>query len=287
MEKEILICGGCSFTAGGGFDDPVIFEKEFGVPLKNKVIPDLISSNNSLSLFIKDKLWPSHLKTLTGHDEVYNCAIGGQGIDSTLNFFIDLILELKEKFPNSKIDAIYQIPESAREEVWVDKFERPVSILTHLSDESDIKKNYYSNFFNDEYAFFNQIQRLYRFKKTAELLNINVHLFCWDEKFTKNSKEIQKLKNKMKFSSDTRENQKFWYYHLGNVFEYPRISLDKQLKYLNVLEFDGHGINWHAIEKYDNFTFEQKYKKDGIYDTHASKDGMKIVAKILYEKIFK
>ena len=91
----------------------------------------------------------------------------------------------------------------------------------------------------------------------------------------------------MKFSSDTRENQKFWYYHLGNVFEYPRISLDKQLKYLNVLEFDGHGINWYAIEKYDNFTFEQKYKKDGIYDTHASKDGMKIVAKILYEKIFK
>ena len=39
------------------------------------------------------------------------------------------IKNLKLKFPNSKIDAIYQIPESAREEVWVDKFERPVSIL--------------------------------------------------------------------------------------------------------------------------------------------------------------
>ena len=82
------------------------------------------------------------------------------------------------------------------------------------------------------------------------------------------------------------ENQKFWYQHTGNVFEYPRVNIDRQIDFLNVLELDGHGINWYAIERYDNFTFEQKYNLDGIYDTHASKDGMEIVAKILYENFF-
>lgn len=279
--NKILICGGCSFTGGGGFDDPRIFRKEF----PNTDI-SLLSDEIKFKNFIRDILWPEQLKKLSGHDLVYNCSIGGRGTKPTLDFLKDIILSLKQKNNSVKIDVIYQIPESAREDVWYDEYSRPVCLLTNFDDNFEPKKYFYTNFFNDEYSFFNQIQELYRFKKFCKLLNINVHLFSWDEKFTKDSMEILKLKNKMISHPYEIQNKKFWHSHIGNVLEYPRVNLDEQLDFLNVLDFDGHGMNWYAIEQYDNFTFEQKYKKDGIVDTHASKEGMQIVAKILFEKIF-
>jgi len=285
MEKRILVCGGCSYTGGGGFNNPEVFKKEFLGLLDSPIkVRNLRWDNPEFTEFIKNYLWPENLKKLTGHDLVYNCAIGGRGPESTLNFFIDLILKLKEENPKAKIDAIYQIPESAREEIWYDRYERPVCLLTNFDDDFEPKEYYYTNFFNDEFSFMNQIDTLYRLKKMMSSMGINLNLFCWDNKFIKNSNSLKRLNKEIKNSKKNDANKRFWSYHDGNVLSIEKEDLRKKIDFLNIIDFRGQGLGRYGEIAYDNFNFYQKY---GVQDTHASKDGMKIIANLLYEKIFK
>lgn len=285
MEKHILVCGGCSFTGGGGFNNSEVFKKEFNESLLSSPgVGRLDWDNERFTEFIKNYLWPQKLKELTGHDSVYNCAIGGRGPKSTFSFLVDLILELKDNNPKAKIDVIYQIPESAREEIWYDKYERPVCLLTNFDDTFEPKEYYYTNFFNDEYSFLNQIEELYRFKKMVSALGVNLHLFSWDDKFTKNSSSIKRLLKEVKNSKKKDLNKRFWSYHTGNVLQIEKVDFLEKIKFLNVLDFNGLGIGEYGRRNYKNFNFSQKYQID---DTHASKDGMEIIANLLYQKIFK
>ena len=150
MYNSILICGGCSYTGGGGFNHTTIFENEFNVTYWNELVDELEWSNPKFQEIIKKVCWPEKLKELTNHDLVFNCSIGAKGPLSTIEFLKESIFDFKEKYPKSKIDVIYQIPESAREEVWCEEYNRPICLLTNLDDDSEIKKNYYYNFFNDK-----------------------------------------------------------------------------------------------------------------------------------------
>lgn len=284
MEKRILICGGCSYTAGGGFNNKNIFKLEFPT---QKWFEDTIDFENiDFQNFISKYLWPHKLSELTNHDIVYNCGVGAKGPFSTLNILKDCILETKSNYPNSKIDVIYQIPESAREEIWYDHYNRPVCILTNFNDTDEVKKNFVTNFFNDNYSFFKQLHELYRFKKAYSSFGININFVCWDNKFTPKSVEIENLKRTIIKESE-HENSKFWKQHTGNVFVLEKKSIDAILEYLNVIDFDGLGLQDYGVNKIDNFTFEQKYYNQGINDTHASKEGMEFISNLIFEKIFK
>lgn len=283
MEKHILICGGCSYTGGGGFNNKNIFKLEFP---NQKWSEDSIDFENiEFQNFISKYLWPHKLSEMTNHDIVYNCAIGARGPFSTLNILKDCILETKSNYPKSKIDVIYQIPESAREEIWYEDYNRPVCILTNFDDSDEVKKNFVTNFFNDNYSFFKQLHELYRFKKAYSSFGININFVCWDNKFKPNSVEIENLKSTITQSED--ENFKFWKEHTGNVFTLEKKSIDTILEYLNVIHFDGVGLQDYCINNSDNFTFQQKYSNYNIFDSHASKEGMEFIANLLFEKIFK
>ena len=294
MYNSILICGGCSYTGGGGFNNPIVFENEF-----NESVDDLEWSNPKFQEIIKKVLWPEKLKQLTNHDFVLNCSIGARGPFSTIEFLKESIFDLKEKYPKSKIDVIYQIPESAREEVWCEEYDRPICLLTNFDDTSEIKKNYYYNFFNDNYSFFKQINELVLLKKMCNLIDVNLNFFSWDTRFISNSDQINELKNKIQNDSTSElSNHNYhlhWTHLIGNVSQSKRESVDENIKLLDVINFDGMairdfammGIDNYSIGKCKNFSFKDKYEKFGIDDSHASKDGMEFIAKALYEKIYK
>jgi hypothetical protein len=289
--NSILICGGCSYTGGGGFNNGLIFENEFNVTHWSELVDELEWSNPKFQETIKKVCWPEKLKELTNHDLVLNCSIGAKGPLSTIEFLKESIFDFKEKYPKSKIDVIYQIPESAREEVWCEEHNRPMCLLTNLDDDSEIKKNYYYNFFNDAYSFFKQINELVLLKKMCNSIDVNLNLFSWDNKFITNSVQINELKNKIKNDSELSKKLNdiehlHWNHLTGNVYRPKRKSVDESIKLLDIIDFDGMNITDYSIDKCKNFSFKDKYNKLGINDSHASKDGMEFIAKTLYEKIY-
>ena len=124
--NKYLVTSGCSYTAGGGFNNPNIFQLEFpteSIESYIKVDGDISWNDINFKNFLKPTLWPSILGKLSNYTDSFNISAGGKGIYTSINtiyhFIFDWQLQGKDV---TELEIIYQIPSYNRVEIYINVY---------------------------------------------------------------------------------------------------------------------------------------------------------------------
>jgi len=280
MNKYLLISG-CSFTAGGGFNNPTIFELEFpneSIESYIKVGGDISWADNNFKNFLRPILWPSILGKLSNYTDSFNVSAGAKGIYTSINtlyhFIFDWQLQGKDV---TELEIIYQIPSYNRLEIYINDDNKHKCIVTEYEDSNENKQIFITKFFNEEYNLLSSIHELYKLKKYCDALHIPTHFIPWDDMAFK--EDFEKLKEKIKkYKDDLNFPQfsKFW----TNIDEVVYYDVDLMLNELNLIYLNDTTINNYLESNFEGFYFESKYS-DISNDRHMTKEGHQKYAETL------
>ena len=121
--NKYLLTSGCSYTAGGGFNNPTIFELEFpteSIQSYAKYHDELSWMDEKFKNLIRPKLWPSILGKLSNYTDSFNVSAGGKGIYTSINTIYHFIFDWQLKGKDvTELEIIYQIPSYNRVEIYI------------------------------------------------------------------------------------------------------------------------------------------------------------------------
>jgi hypothetical protein len=287
--NKYLVASGCSYTGGGGLNNPILFNLEFPTTNFNifeKYYEQIYWGDYEFKKFIKPKLWPSILSELLNYTDSFNLASGGKGIYTSLNTIYHFIFDWQQKGKDvTELEIWYQIPSSNRVEVYVNDEDKHKCILTELDDDSNIKKTFITNFFDEDYNLLNSIHEVYKLKKYCDALGITIYLMPWDnEGFIKTGNGYLNLQERiLNYKDDSNKPQfsKFWT-NINDVLYY---DTDLMLDEMGCIYIDSDSINNHLEHTFDGFYFQSKYP-NVTNDRHMTCEGHFEYAKTL-KKIIK
>ena len=281
--NKYLVTSGCSYTAGGGFNNPTIFELEF----PNESIQSYVKYHDEISWMddnfknlIRPVLWPSILGKLSNYTDSFNISSGGKGIYTSINTIYHFIFDWQLKGNDiTELEIIYQIPSYNRVELYINDDNKHKCILTEYEDSNENKQIFITKFFNEDYNLLSSIHELYKLKKYCDALHIPIHFIPWDdmafkEDFEKLKEKIEKYKNDLNFPQFS----KFW----TNIDEVVYYDIDLMLNELNLIYLNNTTINNYLESNFEGFYFQSKYPTISD-DRHMSKEGHQKYAETLKE----
>ena len=281
--NKYLVTSGCSYTAGGGFNNPTIFELEF----PNESIQSYVKYHDEISWMdgnfknlIRPVLWPSILGKLSNYTDSFNISSGGKGIYTSINTIYHFIFDWQLKGNDiTELEIIYQIPSYNRVELYINDDNKHKCILTEYEDSNENKQIFITKFFNEDYNLLSSIHELYKLKKYCNALHIPIHFIPWDdmafkEDFEKLKEKIEKYKNDLNFPQFS----KFW----TNIDEVVYYDIDLILNELNLIYLNNTTINNYLESNFEGFYFQSKYLTISD-DRHMTKEGHQKYAETLKE----
>ena len=281
--NKYLVTSGCSYTAGGGFNNPTIFELEF----PNESIQSYVKYHDEISWMddnfknlIRPVLWPSILGKLSNYTDSFNISSGGKGIYTSINTIYHFIFDWQLKGNDiTELEIIYQIPSYNRVELYINDDNKHKCILTEYEDSNENKQIFITKFFNEDYNLLSSIHELYKLKKYCDALHIPIHFIPWDdiafkEDFEKLKEKIEKYKDDLNFPQFSK--------FCTNIDEVVYYDIDLMLNELNLIYLNHTTINNYLESNFKGFYFESKYS-DISDDRHMTKDGHQKYAETLNE----
>lgn len=291
FKDNVLITSGCSFTAGGNFNNIKFFLKE--LPQYEKLIKtnifghiNLDDNNSEFKKLYKKYLWPYRLSELLKSKKVFNLAASGKGIESTLNnLYTCIFSEIDKGTSSDNLMVIYQLPSFLRKETIFKKTNEFVCVLTEMDDSSNEKIEFISNFYDEYFLYRNYINELYKFQKLCNSLKINFLCFSWDYADLKFD-FYDSFKQNVDYIKLNKNSNKRHLINYKSIDDILHIDIDKMISEINMINFSNKGLSEYAIsiKKVKNFNFELKYPGE-TNDTHPTIDGCEFIAKTLYKKL--
>ena len=174
FSDKSLVVSGCSFTSGGGLDNPNYWD--FLFPNINK--EDYLLNDYPIQPFydeIVDKNnYVYFLSEVAGFKEYYNLSEGAAGVYSTIQRLYRFIKDN----PKKDMFVIYQPPAYNRVEMVVNgKFKS----LWTLKDSDKMKFHlFYKNFYDDIFYFYKSILEIDNLTQLCKSKNIDYLILDWD-----------------------------------------------------------------------------------------------------------
>jgi hypothetical protein len=288
--NKYLVAGGCSYTGGGGFNNPQIFNLEFpniDVTQFEKYHTEIDWLCPKFREFIKPYLWPSILSDMLNYKESYNLAGGGKGIYTSINSIYHFIYKWQSDSKDvTELEIWFQIPNHNRVETYINNIDKHRCILTEFDDSSDIKKTFINNFFDEDFNLLISLHEVYKLKKYCDSLGIVLYIIPWsNDSMFKNGLDYIKLRQRIdKYSNDTNK-QHFYKLHT-NIYDVTYYDIDLILDELNIISVENNDALSNYLERnFDSYYFESKYPNISS-DRHMTSEGHIEYAKLL-KKIVK
>ena len=261
--SKYLVASGCSYTGGGGMNNPTLFNLEFinqNVDKFEKYYEQIYWGDVNFKRFIKPHLWPAILSNLLNYTDSYNLASGGKGIYTSINTIYHFIFDWQRNGNDvTELEIWYQIPSHNRVEVYINDVDKHQCILTELDDTNDSKKSFITNFFDEDYNLLSAIHEVYKLKKYCDALGIKIYIIPWDNTtFQKTGSDYLKLKKRiLDYKNDSNKPQfsKFW----TNITEVLHFDSDLMLDELECIYINDDSVNNHLEHTFDGFYFQSKY----------------------------
>lgn len=287
--SKYLVASGCSYTGGGGMNNPTLFNLEFPNVNSNifkKYYDQFHWEASDFKDMIKPYLWPSILAGLLNYKGSYNIASGGKGIYTSTNTIYHFIFDWQKRGKDiSELEIWYQIPSHNRLETYINDIDKHQCVLTELDNDDESKKMFITNFFDEDYNLLMAIHEVYKLKKYCDALGITIYLIPWDNTtFIKTGSDYLKLKKRISdYKNDNNKPQfsKFW----TNISQVLHFDSDLMLDEMECIYINGNSVNIHLENTFDGFYFQSKYPNI-TDDRHMTCIGHSEFAKTL-QKIIK
>lgn len=299
---KTLAVSGCSFTMGGGLDNPN-YHKLFE---SNALNEDGKTWNTKISgrdgrKFSYHNNYPYYLSKLLKVDKFYNFAIGGGGLFRTTQ---SLYTFLKKYDGNpSELQIIYQIPSSNRMEIpqnWEDSTKgggfgnaggSAVIFKSIMNNQTSCEhlKMWVKYFQNSATEWLRTLIELDKLNEMCKLRGIDLILIDWMKEFTSQRgykrsmiselMQVQEQYLRLKQHERLDFGVKTLYRQIcDNWFDESLIDLNPKLPFLDVTEIIDEDSN--KIHKVINGKVE-------VVDHHLDPNGAKLLGNYIFEKKFK
>ena len=276
FSDKSLVVSGCSFTSGGGLDNPNYWD--FLFPNINK--EDYLLNDYPIQPFydeIVDKNnYVYFLSEVAGFKEYYNLSEGAAGVYSTIQRLYRFIKDN----PKKDMFVIYQPPAYNRVEMVVNgKFKS----LWTLKDTDKMKFHlFYKNFYDDIFYFYKSILEIDNLTQLCKSKNIDYLILDWDGFYDLNGEFfIEKIAEYKNGKNKNYSDHIGWFSNKYEMWEYDFKTIVSEWKYLNLKEF------WIEDAPFgkDN-SIKYKISKDKkILDGHLSPFGAKKLSEFIFRKI--
>ena len=270
FSDKSLVVSGCSFSSGGGLDNPDFWETLFPNINKNDYLDVAGYPTEEFYHQIVDKNNYVYFLSKAGKfKEYFNLSEGGAGIYSTLQRLFRFIKENKDK----NMFIIYQPPAYNRIEGVVNGNFKSFWGLKD-SDEKLFDK-YYKNFYDDIFHFYKSILEIDKLNELCKAKDIKFFLLDWNGVYDIESQYFKQKCVEYKQNRNTIYTDHVgWFSHKYEMWSYNFRKIVSDWKVINIKDF------WQTNE------LDCKIKIDGkIVDHHLSPNGAKKLGKFLYEKI--
>lgn len=278
---KTLVVSGCSFTMGGGLDNPnyhKYFESDAIYPHTSPSRWKEKAGRNGKKFCYKNNYAYYLSKLLHIPPENYkNFSIGGGGIYRTIQHIHTFLRTYKDN--PSEIQIIYQIPAVNRVEVPKNYIDFIQFESINIKGEDNIHfKQWMKYFYNLETHWLNTLLELDKLNELCKIRNIPLILIDWNEEFgpSQTTSQLGGLLNKQPNGYDSIFRQM-----CKSTFDSSQIAIKKiisELPFFNVNEIITNPKNKiHTIV-------------DGnveIIDHHLDPNGAKLLGNYIFEKKFK
>jgi len=287
MDKY-LVASGCSYTGGGGMNNLQIFSLEF--PDINPNVFDLngeiVWEDENFKKFLKPHLWPYKLGKLLNYKESFNFGSGGKGVETSTNSIYHFIFDWQRKGKDvTELEIWYQMPSPNRLESYVNAEDKHKCIITDMPDTSSVKKNFITNFFDEDYNLLSSLHQMYKLKKYCDSLGITIYFIPWEDQ-SYHHIGVYYLKLKERIAGYLNDNNKIHFSKpFTNIDSILYYDIDLILSELNCVFIENTSLNNYLERTFDGFYFQSKYP-NVTDDRHMSREGHTEFAKLL-KKIVK
>ena len=270
FSDKSLVVSGCSFSAGGGLDNPDFWETLFPNINKNDYLNEKGYPTEEFYHQIVDKNnYAYFLSEVAGFKEYYNLSEGSAGVYSTIQRLYRFIKEN----PKKDMFVIYQPPAYNRVETVVNgQFK---SVWTLKDNDEKLFDLFYKNFYDDIFYFYKSILEIDNLVQLCKSKNIDYMILDWNGVYDIHSEFfIQKLKEYKEGRNKIYTDHMGWF---SNKYEMWSYNLRKMV------------LDWNPLD-IKNFWLKTdvnlKITKNGkIVDHHLSPNGAKKLGKFLLQKI--
>ena len=282
--NKYLVASGCSYTGGGGMNNLQLFSLEFpdtSINKFNQIYGEINWSDENFKKFLKPFLWPDKLGKLLNYTQTYNLASGGKGIHTTTNSLYHFIYNWQKDGKDvSELEIWFQIPNQNRLEIYVNDEDKHKAIITEMSDSNPIKKNFITNFFDEDYNLLTSIHETYKLKKYCDALGIDIYFIPWDDQ-TYNLDGNEYIKLQQRISGYLNDNNKSHFERpFTNINSVSYYNLDMMLNEMNPIFIENTSLNNYLERTFDGFYFQSKYQ-NVTADRHMTCEGHTEFAKLL------
>lgn len=264
--EKTLVVSGCSFTSGGGLDNPNYWDFLFPDINKKDYLLDDYPNQSFYNEIVDKNNYVYFLSEVARFREYYNLSAGGAGIFSTMQRLYRFIKEN----PHKDMFIIYQPPAYNRIETIVNGY---FSSLWNLNYNSKLFNLFYENFYDDVFYFYKSILEIDNFIEFCKSKKINYMILDWSNIYNKNSEFfMEQIKKYYEGRETTYSDYHGWFTNQYEMNYYDFYKIISSWELLNV--------NW--------FTSQTDYliSKDGILlDSHLSPYGAKKLAEFIFENI--
>jgi hypothetical protein len=276
MKVKTLVASGCSFTMGGGLDNPDYHRFFESNAVSENGIWEENAGKNGKKFCYKNN-YPYFLSKLLKVDKYHNFSIGGGGLYRTIQSIFTFLRAYNDD-PND-LQIIYQIPSVNRVEVAKNHIDYVLFESINCRENDLFLKQWMKYFYNLETHWLNTLLELDKLNELCKARNIPLMLIDWNCEFSDNGP-------KPTFISKLLTEQAHNYYSLyrqicKSAFEN---SLIKMNEIINDLPFvDCRDIlmdNSNKIHRIVDGNVE-------VIDHHLDPNGAKLLANYIFEKKFK